>query len=346
MASPVSEHERYQRYLAGREWGLLKRAVRERCNGTCERCRHFPLSHVHHLTYARKYHERPDDLQGLCEGCHKFVHGLSDRDPKADVPVKVLGRVVKSVYLAGKITKGYRGDWRTSIISDNKDGYPSSSYVDRYWSPDPSIVVSLSDGRVLSYTGPFFDGPGHGCVIDYKHASYSNHRDLRIPNLCTQAIRRSDLVFAWIDSQDCFGTLAEIGFARAIGKLIFIAGPAAFPELWFSYALSDLVNFGRDDASDVFSRMILDPDSFETFDEFNVTECEHGNHSTWIGDFPDDVPGRPVDEPEDDSLCASCLRSMTDRCVDCGALSCNEHGCSSACDCDLFDPATPEDHDS
>jgi hypothetical protein len=51
----MDERERYQRYLCGREWGVLKEAVRRRCRGICERCNHYPMDHVHHLTYARKY---------------------------------------------------------------------------------------------------------------------------------------------------------------------------------------------------------------------------------------------------------------------------------------------------
>jgi hypothetical protein len=74
--------EKYNRYLCGREWSLKKRAVKARCNGVCERCQDNPMHHVHHLTYARKYNERLDDLQGLCKGCHDFIHAFSDFDPK------------------------------------------------------------------------------------------------------------------------------------------------------------------------------------------------------------------------------------------------------------------------
>src|SRR3954469_13513354 len=73
--------EKYNLYLAGREWGLLRRAVRERCKGICERCYLHRMHAVHHLTYIRKYREEPGDLQGLCRGCHDFVHGISDVNP-------------------------------------------------------------------------------------------------------------------------------------------------------------------------------------------------------------------------------------------------------------------------
>lgn len=77
----MSDKERYQRYLAGREWGLLKQQVKARSGGICERCKFIPSTAVHHITYARKYNERIEDLQDLCDDCHKYVHGLSNSDP-------------------------------------------------------------------------------------------------------------------------------------------------------------------------------------------------------------------------------------------------------------------------
>jgi hypothetical protein len=74
-----SDRERYQQYLCSREWGLLREAGRKRSGGICERCRHFPMSHVHHLVYIRKYNERLEDLRGLCEGCHEYIHGKQER---------------------------------------------------------------------------------------------------------------------------------------------------------------------------------------------------------------------------------------------------------------------------
>ena len=73
--------EKYQLYLCSREWSEKKRAVHERCGGICERCGLNPVDAVHHLTYARKYDELLEDLQGTCDGCHKFTHGMSDSDP-------------------------------------------------------------------------------------------------------------------------------------------------------------------------------------------------------------------------------------------------------------------------
>ena len=76
--------ERWGRYLASRDWALLKRAVRLRANNLCERCVKGRLEQVHHLTYIRKYCERLEDLQGLCRRCHEFLSAVTDEDPCED----------------------------------------------------------------------------------------------------------------------------------------------------------------------------------------------------------------------------------------------------------------------
>jgi hypothetical protein len=96
--SDISEKERYQRYLASREWGLLKAQVKARSGGICERCKLNPSDAVHHLTYERKYNEDLADLQDTCEACHKYTHGLSDDDP-VGIPVTLTGAFVSDSLL-------------------------------------------------------------------------------------------------------------------------------------------------------------------------------------------------------------------------------------------------------
>jgi hypothetical protein len=75
------DYEERGRYLASREWALLKRQVRERAHGICERCRRAPHQQTHHLTYARLGSETLDDLLGVCRACHEFLSAVSDHDP-------------------------------------------------------------------------------------------------------------------------------------------------------------------------------------------------------------------------------------------------------------------------
>lgn len=77
----TDDREKYKAYLCSREWALLRNAVRARCGGKCERCNVNDMECVHHLTYARKYDERIEDLAGWCNACHEFTHGRSDHDP-------------------------------------------------------------------------------------------------------------------------------------------------------------------------------------------------------------------------------------------------------------------------
>jgi hypothetical protein len=58
-------------------------------------------------------------------------------------------------------------------------------------------------------------------------------------NSCLQ-IDRADFFFAWIDDLTCYGTLAEIGYARAKYVFVAIGGPTLFDDLWFAYQMADL----------------------------------------------------------------------------------------------------------
>jgi hypothetical protein len=71
----------YHKYLASREWALLKEQVRKRSGGACERCKVGLYAATHHLTYERLGHERLEDLLAVCEPCHEFLSGKSDVDP-------------------------------------------------------------------------------------------------------------------------------------------------------------------------------------------------------------------------------------------------------------------------
>lgn len=53
-------------------WQLLRKRVLERAGGCCEICGIPGGYHldVHHLTYVRFWHERPEDLAALCRTCH------------------------------------------------------------------------------------------------------------------------------------------------------------------------------------------------------------------------------------------------------------------------------------
>jgi len=77
----MTRAERF-RYLASREWALLREKVRARCGGVCERCNKRPFEQTHHRTNERYGHERLDDLQGVCEPCHEYESAKRRHDPR------------------------------------------------------------------------------------------------------------------------------------------------------------------------------------------------------------------------------------------------------------------------
>ncbi len=87
----------YEDYLASSRWRHVRRQALARARWRCqnpacpddavrwltdveisEMAVPYPLE-VHHLTYERLGHERPDDLLVLCERCHSVEHG---REPE------------------------------------------------------------------------------------------------------------------------------------------------------------------------------------------------------------------------------------------------------------------------
>jgi hypothetical protein len=184
------------------------------------------------------------------------------------------------IYLAGKVGQN---DWRHDLVPGLRglgDLYESIPNVERF---------PVLEGAVLGkhdYTGPYFVSCDHSCYHgrtshgvgawndgesevefadegaeewdDYRGCGPDGpHRD-RVVALCLDAIRRSDLVFAWIDRDDCFGTLAELGYARAYGRTVWIAGPKPFRELWFVYEMADRSLFFTPivDAGDALASML------------------------------------------------------------------------------------------
>ena len=75
------EDQDYSDYIQSPQWRTKARFVRSRDDNKCQICgaTDGPLE-VHHLTYDRLYHERPEDLITLCHDCHAKVtdswHGL------------------------------------------------------------------------------------------------------------------------------------------------------------------------------------------------------------------------------------------------------------------------------
>ena len=157
------------------------------------------------------------------------------------------------VYLAGKIEANC---WRHALVPQ----------LSGWRKREKNVLETVA--KDVFYTGPQFSCMGHflnhGPTI-HGHIEVADiHRKGHDPYLHGQivlnrskdAIKQADIVFAYIDSFDCYGTIAEIGFAHALGKTIFIVYPINFNfewneetqrnELWFIEEMADAVGHTDD----------------------------------------------------------------------------------------------------
>jgi hypothetical protein len=58
-------------YLRSTHWELMREAY---LTGRCAECKRQTRTELHHVTYARVGHERPEDLLELCRVCHDRRH--------------------------------------------------------------------------------------------------------------------------------------------------------------------------------------------------------------------------------------------------------------------------------
>lgn len=148
---------------------------------------------------------------------------LPDQDSYVEVK-PAINYKPKRVYMAGKI-ENPNTDWRVSITPH----YPTRNHklpgYHTYVGPLPMM------GRGHGVPVPSTHGLGSEGMIDEDEVdSYFNNvyqsqerfkRDF-IVDLCLGCIDDCDVLFAWIETLDCYGTLAEIGYARGKNKLILI----------------------------------------------------------------------------------------------------------------------------
>lgn len=171
------------------------------------------------------------------------------------------------VYFAGKIEAN---DWRHSIYP-NLRGACSSNYEAIHlneWPCVEELTTIPFDEKpyVAEYAGPFFLSCDHGCfhgpnkhglLTDEESMEEPHFNESQVVELAKRWIIDSDLMFVWLEDTSAYGTLAEIGFAHALGVPIFLYckdGPntgdepnrSFFPEslkdLWFVRHLATYVH--------------------------------------------------------------------------------------------------------
>jgi len=144
------------------------------------------------------------------------------------------------LYLAGKISHTC---WRHNLIPNLRQSR---------WE-NGQIVTDQ-----FNYVGPFFVACDHGCYHGpTTHGALGDGNGLCAEPLddkalviqrCQQAISKCNLLFAYIDAHQCYGTVAEIERALILNKqvvIVFAPGIASAEknEFWFVAARAAAVLF-------------------------------------------------------------------------------------------------------
>lgn len=168
-------------------------------------------------------------------------------------------------YLAGKISKN---DWRHEIVN----GLRGSVYepMQENWPILPGAIRGWAD-----YTGPYALSCDHGCyhaagdhgvsIGDNEGCSGPSIPRDRLVSLCLNAIKAADIVFAWVEEDDCYGTLCEVGYAAGHGVKVVTASrdPSLYPfqewheDMWFVRHLSTITHLYADTPAEAFNRLSL-----------------------------------------------------------------------------------------
>lgn len=196
------------------------------------------------------------------------------------------------VYLAGQITKNW---WRNALtdmeyMNVNETRTP---FVNVYNENKDEYFYSTYDCGNFIVTGPHAVGCDHRCYHDFLHAANGyclGSGDVfvtkkEICDACCDQIKRADLLFAYIESEDAFGTFSEIGVARGFGKYIHILFQTKklAQKLWFLSVMADA--FSIQDGENVpeirkaFQKCLADYDTMKIKEmckkaEFNMAQKE------------------------------------------------------------------------
>ena len=179
----------------------------------------------------------------------------------------------RRIYAAGRMDKPSEYEWREDVNF-------------RFSSFDEYIHACTSKYETSGFNGHLYVGPFAVDEFDSYHGEYG-HINLDMWELnqsgiskrgwkatrsqelvsifCRDQISRCDLFFAWLDNTDRYGTLVEIGFAKALEKEIWIGRPIRMENsdlhgywsnspLWFAEKMADKVAYA-DSALEAFSSM-------------------------------------------------------------------------------------------
>lgn len=112
--------EEYAEYIRSPKWRQKAKAALARAGEKCERCGYSKFSRrleVHHRTYERFRDERPEDLEVVCEVCHREADAQRERRVAAEAHER---------FMEGPLVRGFeqfmfrgtrRRDWRSRMAT-------------------------------------------------------------------------------------------------------------------------------------------------------------------------------------------------------------------------------------
>jgi hypothetical protein len=156
------------------------------------------------------------------------------------------------IYIAGKIASY---DFRHDLIPNLRDAMAPQAPLD-------------CGGFI--YTGPFFISCDHSCLhgptshgvglVSDGCEPYEPQTHAGVWTRNARALRQSSAVFAYIESDDAYGTLVEIGQAQALGIPVWVLfGPkATASEMWYAAQGPGFCAVGvtRAELPNIFSRFL------------------------------------------------------------------------------------------
>lgn len=109
MAKNPDRQAEYKKYISSAKWKKLRKEVMALAKFTCQRCRKYACSEVHHLNYDRFRNERLSDLQALCRSCHDEADEERVQKQEADFEAYCEERL-EDAQLRGWVRKVYGED--------------------------------------------------------------------------------------------------------------------------------------------------------------------------------------------------------------------------------------------
>lgn len=163
------------------------------------------------------------------------------------------------VFLSGKVDEQH-GKWRDLLLGEKyTDGKPGPHWelmhkgdtFDDPFAPWPTLRSAVMGTH--DYVGPYRQTLGqeqdnsntgyfHGVESGGSHGQMNFDDQQAVVAACMKGIDACDMLFAYINTANCYGTLCEIGYARARNKFVAVVaapGVEGIDDMWFAGLLAN-----------------------------------------------------------------------------------------------------------